>query len=111
MAAKPEDLRFLVKTAESLLKEMDSLRSKSEIPAWEKKEMRVQRQIERLRKKAAAEKAATKKAPVKKTSAKKTTSKTKPSASKTRSVGRGGRSGGAGLLGIPGSKSGPMKNR
>ena len=104
MAAKPEDLRFLIRTAESMLKEMDSLRSKSEIPAWEKKEMRVQRQIERLRKKNEKEKTATKKTPAKKTSTKKTTSKSKPSVSRARS-------GGAGFLGIPGSKSGPMKNR
>lgn len=106
MAAKPEDLRFLIRTAESMLKEMDSLRSKSEIPAWEKKEMRVQRQIERLRKKNEKEKTATKKTPAKKTSAKKPSVKKTPVKTSTSRL-RGGMGGmrGGGLGGPLGKQT------
>jgi len=86
MAAKPSELRALVKQMEGLMKEMDSLRGKSEIPTWEKKELKEQRQIERLRKKQEKEKTKPNKpkaaASKPKPKPKAATSKPKPSASR-----------------------------
>ena len=38
--ATPAQLRALIKQVEGLMKEMDSLRGKAEIPTWEKKELK-----------------------------------------------------------------------
>jgi hypothetical protein len=48
--ATPSELRALIKQAESAMKEMDSLRGKAEIPAWEKKELKEQRALARGKK-------------------------------------------------------------
>jgi sRNA-binding protein len=47
MAATPAQLRALIKQIEGAMKEMDSLRGKAEIPTWEKKELKEQRQLAR----------------------------------------------------------------
>ena len=47
MAATPAELRALIKQVQSAMKEMDSLRGKAEIPAWEKKELKEQRALAR----------------------------------------------------------------
>jgi hypothetical protein len=47
MAATPAELRALIKQVQSAMKEMDSLRGKAEIPTWEKKELKEQRQLAR----------------------------------------------------------------
>jgi hypothetical protein len=43
-------LRALIKQVEGLMKEMDSLRGKAEIPTWEKKELKEQRALARGKK-------------------------------------------------------------
>jgi cell division protein FtsN len=47
MAATPAELRAMIKQIEGAMKEMDSLRGKAEIPTWEKKELKEQRQLAR----------------------------------------------------------------
>ena len=48
--ATPSELRALIKQVEGMMKEMDSLRGKAEIPAWEKKELKEQRALARGKK-------------------------------------------------------------
>ena len=48
--ATPAELRAIIKQAENAMKEMDSLRGKAEIPAWEKKELKEQRALARGKK-------------------------------------------------------------
>ena len=45
--ATPAELRALIKQVQGAMKEMDALRGKAEIPAWEKKELKEQRQLAR----------------------------------------------------------------
>ena len=49
MAATPAELRALIKQVQGAMKEMDSLRGKAEIPTWEKKELKEQRQLARAK--------------------------------------------------------------
>lgn len=101
MAATPDQYRAIVKIAENAMRELDSLRGKAEIPAWEKKEMKEQRALARAKKKWAEKQlASVEKKPV----AKKATTKTKPAPSK-------GRSGGGTGAGRGGVRMNPLQNK
>ncbi len=88
--ATPSELRALIKQVEGMMKEMDSLRGKAEIPTWEKKELKEQRALARG-KKAWAEKQL---AALEKKSTTKTSKTTKPVTTPKPPRGGGGLRGG-----------------
>lgn len=105
MAATPDDFRLLRESVISMMKELDAMRPKSEIPAWEKKEMKFQRQLERRKKQLEKEKLASEKAKAKpKAAAKTKTSTVKPKVTKPKPTtprSSGMRGGGAAILKKP----------